>query len=162
MIIDFIKALRRNHAIEHATATILATRMKPGTRIAGRATGSGFHIYGNVSTEEVSQAAQEGLTRLKRGECELAVTPFCGTNLVAAAVLVGLASFITIGGRRKSRSLSAAILTSLIALIVAQPLGRMAQKHMTTSYDVGDVDIAGVTSRGQGRRTRHQIKTLQG
>jgi hypothetical protein len=136
--------------------------MKPGTRIAGRATNSGFHIYGDVPTDEVSQAAHEGLSRLKHGERDLAVSSFCGTNLVTAAVLVGLASIVTLRGTRGSRNLPAAILTSLTALIFAQPLGRLAQKHLTTSYDVDAVDIDEVISRGKGRRTRHNIKTLQG
>lgn len=161
MLLDLIKAVRRNHAVEHATASILANKIEPGTRIAGRATISGFHIYGDVSTEEVSKSAHEGLTRLKQGERELAVSPYCGTNLVASAVFAGLASFLVLRGSKGNRNLPTAILASLTALIIAQPVGRLAQKHLTTSQDVAAVDIADVSSRGGGKLTRHKIKTLQ-
>jgi hypothetical protein len=162
MLLDLIKAVRRNHALEHATAAVLANKMKSGTRIAGRATISGFHIYGNISNEEVSQAAHEGLTRLKHGEHDLAVSPYCGTNLVASAVLAGLASFLVLRGSKRNRNLSTAILASLTALIIAQPIGRVAQKHLTTSPDVTAVDIADISSKGNGKIIRHRIKTLQG
>jgi hypothetical protein len=136
--------------------------MKPGTRIAGRATIRGFHIYGNISNEEVSQAAHEGLTRLKHGEHDLAVSPFCGTNIVASAVLAGLASFLVLRGGKRKGNLQTAILASLTGIVIAQPIGRLIQKHLTTSPDVASVDIAEVSSSGKGRLTHHNVKTLQG
>ncbi|UCG82094.1 MAG: hypothetical protein JSW38_07710 [Dehalococcoidia bacterium] len=162
MILDLIKALRRNHSLEHATAAVLAGKMKPGTRIAGRATIGGFHIYGNISNEEVTQAAREGLARLKNGEHDLAVSPFCGTNLVASAVLAGLSSFLVLRSSKKNRNLHTAILASLIALVIAQPIGRLVQKHLTTSSDIASVNITEISTSGKGRLTHHKITTLQG
>jgi hypothetical protein len=159
---DFVKALRRNHAIEHATAALLITKMKARPRLVGRATTDGFYIYGDVSTEAVSQAAEEGLARLKNGEHDLAVSSLCGTNLAVAAVLAGLASMLTIRGKRGSHQLPNAILASLAAIALAQPLGRTAQRYLTTSSDVATVSISEVTSKGEGTRTRHKIGTLQG
>ena len=159
---DFVKALRRNHAIEHATVALLIAKMRSRPRLVGRATASGFYIYGDVSTEAISQAAEEGLTRLKHGEHDLAVSSRCGTNLAVAAVLAGLASMLTIRGKRGSNQLPNAILASLAAIALAQPLGRMAQRYLTTSSDVATVSISEVTSKGEGTRTHHKIKTLQG
>ena len=162
MRFDFVKALRRNHAIEHATAALLIAKMKARSRLVGRATTEGFYIYGDVSTEAISQAAEEGLARLKHGEHDLAVSSRCGTNLVVAAVLAGLASMLTIRGKRGSNQLPNAILASLAAIALAQPLGRLAQRYLTTSSDVATVSISEVTSKGEGTRTRHKIRTLQG
>ena len=158
----FVKALRRNHEIENDTAALLIAKMKARSRLVGRATTEGFNIYGDVSTEAISQASEEGLARLKHGEHDLAVSSRCGTNLVVAAVLAGLASMLTIRGKRGSNQLPNAILTSLAAIALAQPLGRLAQRYLTTSSDVATVSISEVTSKGEGTRTRHKIRTLQG
>lgn len=159
---DFVRALRRNHAIEHATVALLIANMKARSRLVGRATTDGFYIYGDVSTEAISQAAEEGLARLKHGEHDLAVSSRCGTNLAVAAVLAGLASMLTIRGKRGSNQLPNAILASLAAISLAQPLGRLAQRYLTTSSDVTNASISEVTSKGEGTRTRHKIRTLQG
>jgi len=161
MRLDFITALRRNHAIEHATAAILMRKMRPGIRLVGRATTDGFYVYGDASTEAVSQAAEEGLARLKQGEDNLAVSPLCGTNLAVAAVLTALASMLAMRGTNRTNRLPNVLLATLTAVVLAQPLGRLAQKHVTTSADVAHVSITEVTSKGKGMRTRHKIRTLQ-
>ncbi len=162
MRLDFITALRRNHAIEHATAAVLMAKARAGTRLMGIATTDGFYVYGDASTEAVSQAAEEGLARLKQGEDNLAVSPLCGTNLVVAALLAGLASMLAMRGKNRTGRLPNVLLATLTAVMLAQPLGRLAQKHLTTSTDVAAVNIAEVTSKGKGTRTRHKIRTLQG
>ena len=162
MRFDFITALRRNHALEHATAAVLMTKMRAGARLVGRATTDGFYIYGDAPTEAVSQAAEEGLARLKQGEDNLAVSPLCGTNLAVGALLAGLASMLAMRGKNRTAQLPRVLLATLTAVVLAQPLGRLAQKHLTTSTDVAAVNIAEVTSKGKGMRTRHKIRTLQG
>lgn len=161
MVVRWITALRRNHALEHATAAILTPKLKPGRRLLGRASSEGFTVYADVPAETVSQAAHEGLSRLKRGEHGLAVSPFCGTNLVTAAVLAGVAFTVLTGGNRRRASLPATILASLAAILAAQPLGRMAQRYLTTSADVARMEIKGISSTPRGGYTRHRITTLQ-
>ena len=162
MRLDFITALRRNHALEHATMSVLLGKIRAGSRLVGRATPNGFYIYGDTSTEEVSQAAEEGLARLKQGEHNLAVSPFCGTNLVATAMLTGVAAMLAMRGQKRTNRLPQVLLATLTAVTLAQPVGRLAQKHLTTTADVTALNIAGVTSKGAGMRTRHKIRTLQG
>jgi len=55
MLGKLIGSVRRNHALEHATVSILMGRLGPGTRMVGRATGSGFYIYGDVPAERVQE-----------------------------------------------------------------------------------------------------------
>lgn len=162
MSTGWLAALRRNHALEHATVTMLSARMKPGARVLGRSTARGFHIYADVPTEVVSQAAADGLASLKNGNRSLAVSPFCGTNLVTAAILAGTASVLISRARGRSPSLPTTILTTLAAIIAAQPLGMHAQQHLTTSADVSRVEIDEVSSVRKGRYVRHYIRTLQG
>ena len=162
MSTGWLAALRRNHALEHATVTMLSARMKPGSRVLGRSTAQGFHIYADVPTEVVSQAAADGLSSLKNGNLSLAVSPFCGTNLVTAAILAGTACVLIARARGRSPSLPTTILATLAAIIAAQPLGMRAQQHLTTSADVSRVEIHEVSSVRKGRYVRHYIRTLQG
>src|SRR5512143_1398941 len=82
---------RRNHGLEHATITVLSQRIR-GISLVGRSTPNGFHLYGEVSTEQVRDAVEEALRRMKAGEVGLAVHPNCGTNFVTAGIAAGLAA----------------------------------------------------------------------
>jgi hypothetical protein len=68
--------VRRNHGLEHATLHVLAEHL-PRVNLAGHSDPNGFWIVGDVSTEDVIDAAAEALRRLKEGEHELAVHPVC-------------------------------------------------------------------------------------
>lgn len=158
---DFITAIRQNHALEHATIAILVSKVGLNVRLVGQATTTGFYIYGNAPTEAVQEAATEGLARLQRGESELALSPLCGTNISVAGILAGIACFLALRGKRRGRRLPLAILASTWAIIVAQPLGRVVQKHVTTSADLSNVTIKRITRRGAGARILHKIETAQ-
>ena len=159
---DFLTAVRKNHALEHATIAVLMSRLGPGVRLMGRAAPDGFYVYGNVTAEAVADAANEGLARLKKGEHSLAVSPLCGTNLVVSGLLAGVASMIAMRGKRGWGSLPEVVLATTLGVLIAQPLGRAAQKHVTTLPDLDDVAIVGITSGKHGRYTRFKIRTEQG
>ncbi|MBE0479401.1 MAG: hypothetical protein IBX68_00305 [Dehalococcoidia bacterium] len=154
---SILQAIRRNHAIEHATVAVLMRKLKPGTRLVGMAGTDGFYVYGQADPETISEAASEALARLKSGEHELAVSPMCGTNLVTTALLAGLGAVMAIKGKNRAHRLPNVFMATLAGVLVAQPLGRILQKYLTTSPDVSGFQIAGVSSRG----TRHKIKTLR-
>ncbi len=160
MKLDFITAIRWNHALEHATINLLLRRADTKGGLMGRATMGGFYIYGDVSTKAVEEAAREALARLKKGEGELAISPFCGTNLVVAGILAGVFSLAALGNKDRLRRLPRVILAGLMATIAAQPIGRLAQKHLTTSLDLYSVSITSVTRKGKGRYTSHKIETV--
>ena len=161
MNVNLITTLRQNHALEHATTSLLTRKLGFKVRMIGRASIDGFYIYGNVPTEAIQEAATEGLARLQSGERELAVSPFCGTNIVVAGMMAGLACFLTLGGKDRRRRLPQAMMAATWAIIAAQPVGRAVQQYLTTSSGLSDVTIKRITRRGVGTRILHKIETTR-
>lgn len=162
MSVDIITALRQNHALEHATIALLIRKVGLNVRLVGQATTTGFYIYGNVPSEAIQEAATEGLARLQRGESELAISPLCGTNISVAGIMAGIACFLALRGKDRGRRLPIAILAATWAIIAAQPIGRVVQKHLTISTDLSDVSIRRITRRGTGSRILHKVETTRG
>ena len=156
--LEMINAIRQNHALEHATIALLFKRLEGKVRLIGRAGLGSFHIYGDIPTDIIEEAAREALQRLQEGDEELAVSPMCGTNLVVSGILAGLASIIAGRKRRGLSKLSSVIQASIIAMLIAQPLGRLVQKHLTTTADLTNVSIMRVVKSGEGKLTRHKIE----
>ncbi len=159
MIKRVINAVRRNHALEHATISVLLSRHGPHVRVIGRAAPDGFYIYGDIPTETLREFAHEGLARLQRGESHLAVSPLCGTNLAVAGILAGLASLFAAGGRTRIQGIPGAIMAAMLAVIAAQPLGRLVQKHLTTSPELDGVRIVSVEPMGRRFPRLHKVRT---
>jgi hypothetical protein len=158
---NIIGSVRRNHALEHATVAILVGRLGPGVRMVGRATRNGFYIYGDVPTDRLQESAAEGLERLKRGEAGLAISPLCGTNLAVAGLLAGASSLLALGNRSRLERLPNVLLSAMVAVLAAQPLGRLVQRHITTSPDLADMEIVGIRQGGHGAARYHKIETRQ-
>lgn len=162
MIGRLIEATRRNHALEHATIAVLLSKLGVAIRLAGRSTPSGFVIMGNIPTEALKEATQEGLRRLQAGEEDLAISPLCGTNLAVGGILAGAAATLALGRKGRWEGLPNAILAAMMALLVAQPLGRLAQRHLTTSTALAGVTVKGITRKSSGHRTIHTVEVRQG
>ena len=160
MLKKIVNAVRRNHALEHATISIMLNKQGP-MRVVGRAAPDGFYIYGNVPTERLREFADEALARLQRGEADLAVSPLCGTNIAVAGILAGSAAFAALASRRRISldGLSSAIMAAIVAIVAAQPLGRLVQKHYTTSPDLAGVRIVSVDALGKRLATVHKVRT---
>jgi hypothetical protein len=165
--LDLVSRVRRNHALEHATMHALSERHR-NLRLVGRSSVWGFYIYGDVPTESVVGAAQEGLHHLKAGQRRMAVHPNCGSNLAVAGILAGLGAFLALGGgsadRTRSRlqrlaRLPFAFVAATLGIVLAQPLGAVLQAHVTTQADVGDLRIVGVTRERRGRIVVHHVRT---
>jgi hypothetical protein len=156
-----ITAIRQNHALEHATVSELMRHLGPSVGLVGRATANGFYIYGDLPTPIVEDAAREALARLQRGESELAISPLCGTNIVVAGMLTGLATALSLGRKNRLRHLPRAIMAATLSVVAARPLGRLAQKHLTTSSDLSNVTIVGVQRSETGGRVYHKIETAR-
>ena len=137
---SWIDNVRRNHALEHATVSVLLARHGP-QRLAGRAAGNGFFFLGEVTSEELTDSAREALSRLQRGEATLAVSPLCGTNIAMAGLLAAGAATMSLsrGRGRFGNAFSAA----MVGVVLSQPLGRFVQKHITTRADLDNVEVVG-------------------
>jgi hypothetical protein len=159
MPMRLINSIRRNHALEHATIAVMMTRQGP-MRVVGRAAADGFYIYGDVSTEHLREFAYEALGRLQKGESHLAVSPLCGTNLLVAGVIAGVGSYLAAGtGKKRWDGLSNALLAAIVGVIASQPIGRLVQKHYTTSPDLEGVRIVSVERMGRRLANLHKVRT---
>jgi hypothetical protein len=155
---SLVQCLRQHHGLEHATITLLSQRL-PGVQLVGRSDLQGFIVFGNVNTATLRAAAENALARLQAGETMLAVHPNCGTNLVTAGALSGLAALLFGSGRRRSLwdRLPSAILGATLALLVAHPVGRWMQAKVTTTSNVRGLRIASVVKLGDEPVTRHRV-----
>lgn len=161
--LPLVSSLRRNHGLEHATLHILSNYL-PHTMMMGHSDFGGFWIIGEVPSEILHSAVQEAVARLRAGEAQLAVHPNCGTNYVTAGMLAGLAgaSAMLGSGRRlqdKLTRLPFAASLATLALIASQPLGLALQRTVTTSGDLGNLEVVSITHRMRGRFTSHRIQT---
>lgn len=157
-----IRRIRQNHAVEHATISILMARNPGLALIGGRSNHRGFFVYGPVQTSLLSAAALEAMQRLRGGEARLAIHPNCGTNLVAAGVLAGVAALAAAGYTRWRRGglleqAPAAILAATGALVVSRPLGMRLQRSVTTRAEVSDLRLGQITRRQLGRFVLHFV-----
>ena len=158
---SWVTRLRQNHALEHATIHVLSQRRRD-LRVLGRSDFLGFVLWGGLSTEEVASAALEALSRLQRGESELAVHPRCGTNLATSALLVASFSFVAMGGKDRSRWMRfpRLITAALAALLLAQPLGPWVQAYVTTTPEMADARIESVMRQDRGQLISHRVKMV--
>lgn len=137
------KAIRRNHALEHATINVLEKYAGRSLSLAGFSQKDGFIISGAQDPNLVIEAAQEGLDLLKQGECKLAIHRRCGTSIAIAnffAAVIFLIFLIKTG----NFSIFAIIIALLLANALGPYLGELTQKYFTTSCDVENLKIVGI------------------
>lgn len=160
---QLIARVQRNHALEHATLHVLAQR-KPHTSMAGQSDFFGFWIFGDVTLAEVQDSVREALQRLRSGEHELAIHPFCGTNIAAAAFLSGAATLLAFLGsgkrlRDKLERLPLAISLSGLSLLFARPVGSWLQRNLTTSDDIQRLEVKNIRPVQRGWMRAYRIST---
>ena len=136
------EAVRRNHALEHATVSVLLARHGP-TRLAGRASVDGFLLFGAIESDELTSCAQEALQRLQAGQSSLAVSPLCGTNIAVAGFVAAAAATSVLASGSLRRRFPNAFLAAMFGVILAQPLGRLVQERLTTSPHLNSVEVVG-------------------
>ena len=159
--VPIVAAIRRNHALEHATIHVLSEEW-PDLRLVGRSDWGGFTLYGPVETEKVAGAVALAQQRLTAGESQLAVHPRCGTNLATGVVLASAASYAALSGRRRSglQRVLQLLLGVGAALALAQPLGLRLQERVTTSPQVAGLRVARITRQQRGAVVMHRIETV--
>jgi len=159
-----IARIRRNHGLEHATLHLLSQH-HPKRSLAGHSDAGGFWILGDVSIDELQEAIEAALDRLRKGERQLAVHPNCGTNFVTAGILAGLAAGVAMFGGRSFRDkverLPLAIALATVALIIGQPLGSLLQERVTTSGEPGNLYVVEIVASRRGRLQAYRIVTRE-
>jgi hypothetical protein len=137
-------ATRRNHALEHATLKILA-RKYDDKNLAGHSNPTGFFLFGDVAEDDIRNALQEAMTRLRAGERELAIHPGCGTNLATSMVLPMTFLWIPFQGTRSNRwrllLIPVALTFAAFGYLLSKPLGPWLQRNITTEADLGNLQV---------------------
>jgi hypothetical protein len=142
----FGRRIRQNHALEHATVTLM-TRVRPELTVSARSSSRGFTIFADLDPQLVRASCEEGLYRLRAGEAELAIHPHCGTNLAVGTSLAMIGSLFALSAVRPRTRIASAVASSLAGIAAARPLGQVVQRHVTTLPDLHDVRIDSVHSR---------------
>jgi hypothetical protein len=158
-----VSRIRRNHGLEHATLHILSERY-PKLSLAGHSDVGGFWVLGDVETEELESAVNEGLQRMRGGEHNLAVHPNCGTNFVTAGTFAGVAASAAMLGvgrglRDKLERLPLAASLATVALMLAQPMGLLVQERLTTSGVPEALEVVEIVPSHRGRIRAHRVVT---
>jgi hypothetical protein len=150
--------VRQNHALEHATISLLTLR-DPRSLLRGRSTARGFYVYGSLNIEDLRECAAEALERLRNGEPEMAIHPRCGTNLAVAGILAGVSSVLAGEIPPQRNRYSRAVLASLMSLFVAPTVGTYVQKRFTTQTPTSDLAIVDVQRRTRGNGQSYFVTT---
>lgn len=140
--------IRQVHALEHATVWLLSdikgsNRTKLSSSylstdnetIGGLSTDKGFYLYGDINPVKLKRAVNSALSRLQKGEWNLALHPRCGTNSSVAMLLTaGMAATAHLSlPKEPIHQFIGMGLATLAANFVAPDLGIYVQKHITTS-----------------------------
>jgi hypothetical protein len=137
-------ATRRNHAVEHATLKILASKYND-KNLAGHSNPTGFFLFGDMTTEDIHSAIREAMTRLRAGESDLAIHPGCGTNLATSMLLPATFAWVPFQGTRSLRwrllLIPVALMFALFGYLLSKPLGPWLQRNVTTQADLGDLQL---------------------
>ena len=154
------RRVRQNHALEHATITILS-RYVPDLRVSARSTSRGFTIFGDVDLGQLRRALDEALRRLQAGEAELAIHPNCGTNLVVGFSFLTVGAIFSMAASRTRTRVASAALSSVAGFAAARPVGQLVQKYVTTLPDLRGVRITEIYRRKLFNFTVVEVRTAQ-
>jgi hypothetical protein len=162
-VLPLISHVRRNHSLEHATMHVLAERFK-GLSMTGISGVGGFYLLADLPSETICDAALDAHKRLQAGETSLAVHENCGTNLVAPAALAGLSIWIIMLGtgkdsKLKLRRLPYALILAIPIFLLSRPLGPILQRLLTTSMEIGTLQIGQINTQKYSGRSLHHIIT---
>lgn len=156
----FGRRIRQNHALEHATITVLSGHV-PDLRVSARSSSRGFIIFGDVDLGQLRRSLDEALRRLQAGESELAIHPNCGTNLVVGVSLLTLGTLLGMTSSRTRTRIASTAVSSVAGIMAARPLGELVQKHVTTLPDVQGVRVSEIFRRKILGMTIVEVRTVQ-
>jgi hypothetical protein len=146
-------ATRRNHALEHATLKILEGKYKY-KNLAGHSNPTGFFLFGEIAMEDIRNAINEAMRRLRAGEGDLAIHPGCGTNLATSMVLPATFAWFPFQGVRSTRwrllLIPVGLMFAVFGYLLSKPLGPWLQRNMTTEADLGNMQVVEIVPVRKG------------
>jgi RecA/RadA recombinase len=142
----FSRRVRQNHALEHATITILSG-MISNLSISAHSSADGFVIFGDVDLGLLRRAMDEALRRLQAGEAELAIHPDCDINMAVGMSLITLGAFFSLASNGKRTRIVAAAVSCMAGLMAAGSVGNYIQRHFATLSDLTDVRVTEIARR---------------
>ncbi len=158
----FVMNTRRNHALEHATLHVLATKY-PTKPMAGHSNPTGFFILGNLPTEDVRWAVSQADARLRAGESNLAIHPGCGTNLATSTLVAATFAWFAMRGGKSTFGrllrLPLALVFAFVGAVVSRPLGPILQEKVTTDANLGPLHVIDIQPAMSGRVQAHRVRT---
>ena len=158
-----VSRIRRNHGLEHATINVLSKRF-PKEKFGGVSSPMGFFIIGDVTSEDVAEAAIEALKRLRGGEARLAMHDSCGTNYAVPGIFAGLAAWLgTLGSGKSVKSklerLPLSIMLATVALILTRSLGPIVQRQFVVAGDPEGLELERVETVVRMGMRMHRVLT---
>ena len=118
--------------------------------MAGHSNPTGFFLFGDMSLEDIRNAINEAMTRLRAGESGLAIHPGCGTNLAASTLLPATFAWAPFQGVRSIRwrllLIPVALMFAVFGYLLSKPLGPWLQRNVTTEADLGDMQVMDIVS----------------
>ena len=156
----FGRRVRQNHALEHATITILS-EMIPNLSINARSYSDGFIIFRDLDLGVLRRAVDEALRRLQAGEAQLAIHPNCGTNLAVGISLMTIGTLLGMASSSTRTRVASAAASSVAGWAAARPIGELVQKHFTTLPDLKGVRVTEIFRRKMLGFTVIEVRTVQ-
>ena len=160
MAIPLVNAVRKNHGLEHATVSLLLER---GTAapLGGYSIPGGFVIWAKASPDTVASAAHDALQLLHEGHSDLAVSAYCGTNVVVSALLGGMTAYLAGRGGGLIPIVRGAVLGLLVAKTLGPPIGKFIQRTVTVSAEPAGLSIKSIRVLKQAPLSVVWISTTQ-
>ena len=118
--------------------------------MAGHSNPTGFFLFGDMSLEDIRNAINEAMTRLRAGESGLAIHPGCGTNLAASTLVPAAFAWAPFQGARSLRwrilLIPVALMFAIFGYLLSKPLGPWLQRNVTTEADLGDMQLMDIVT----------------
>lgn len=156
----FNRRTRQNHALEHATVTILGDLI-PELSISARSNTDGFIIFGDVDLGLLRRAVDEALRRLLAGESELAIHPNCGTNIAVGITMVTVGGLLGMTSSHMRTRVATTVASTFAGMAAARPVGEYVQRHFTTLADLKGVRVTEIARRKFLNMTFVEVRTIQ-
>ena len=116
--------------------------------MGGHSNPTGFYLMGGFSKEEIQEAADEAMRRIRAGEKELAIHEGCGTNIATSTLLPAMFAFVPMQQARSNIwrvfLIPFAIGLAVIGYFLSKPLGPWLQRNVTTEANLGNMRIVDI------------------